>query len=1732
MNSPSRFKHRFPSRVLALVALLSGPMTVSAAPPDLTAGGVPGDTLTTNLGPTGLRGWMYHVKINTGESRQIQVTAVDAGSPADGVLAVNDVILGANGTGATPDNFTSDARKSLALAIADAEARTPATLKLIRWRAGATTTVQLTLQTMGAYSATAPYNCPKSTQILEKGLQYIMAGETAGRYSLGTLSLLAGNDPANPNNAARQARAQAEARALIPTAAEYAQLVSNVRDTASTWQRGHTLIVLAEYYLQTGDALVLPAIEAYALNVAKNQSMFGTLGHIYAEKNPDGSDNGPMGGVYGPVNSTGLPCFYGLLLAKKCGLTNPEIAPAIERTSRFFAYYAGKGSIPYGEHEAYYQGHETNGKSGLAALAFELQDNRLVEEKFFAKMATAAASERELGHTGSFFNYLWSPLGAAAGGEEAAASHFDRIKWMMDLNRRWNGGFDYDCLNGEGPNSGSQYNDFRMSTAALLVYALPLRQLNITGKGHNPAHWLTSMDVAQAAFSDTYSAPTRTTSQLVTDLGNWSPKIQRLAADELAKRTTETTALLPTLNALANDPNGSSRVGACLALGKIANSASAPVLAALLTDPQNHVRYASAEGLRYLSTSAKLGVLNTILAAAASTATPLLPYNEEDPLHFAHARLGMLLFYSGNAYGPKGVIYGNGINTNPVDRNLLYPAIRAVAYNPIGQARGTLTDTYRKLTPADVTALADTLVDSVHYRAPADKMFGAGIRQGGLEILQANGIAEGVPLGMVFDQNDGRTDVEANILGVLKSYAGRSTTVVPNPDVIGFLNSLLGGPNAVDAQAVLDSIAANPNPLALIPFKSIQSVTPDSASLTLPSKRTMLHVASTDLAKGQSVYTWRKIHGAGNVSFFPNGNAASANTTIVFDGVPGQYLFEVKMSDSRGFTEVYQTVPMTLYNSGGGLPPNAPPVADSQTVTVKRATTTPLTLTAVDPESYPLTYFTTSQPTHGKLTGTPPYLLYQSDITYTGPDSFTFKVTDSEGQESSATINLNVDTVSGFGVAVYEPFDYATGGLNGKSSVTEVGLDTTWTANTSANVVTGSLSYGSLPTAGNSIGGLNGGSNNYGGKRVVKSSALAANGLLANGATLWFSVEVGYGVQDLSVPPKVANLTNARLAFALANSNFSTGNNQYYLVNEGSQLGSGLGLTLGRFSSVNGKVVATQFRDSTFGTSGSAGNVFGSESDPLYTAAGQSGLVVGKITWGAASDTIELYQPDADLVLPSTPISTLTVNVNQSTFDTITWSRGDVVVMDEIRFGATYNSVLLGSQAMTADLTPPVPGAMTFASPPAPSGASSITMIAVTAYDPLDVEYQFTCTAGGGHSSGWQGSATYTDTGLSPGVTYSYTVTARDKSPAKNQTSPSAAASATISTMTTVPDVIGTSQPIAGSIIMASNLSIGTVTTAYSSTVPVGNVVSQTPVGESTAALGMAVDLAVSIGPDTVLNHPTADIPVSGTVTGTFAALQASDNVYQGIAEIESAGSSPTRYSYLEHKWSFDVTAGTAITFQVEAHHTANSEGDDFIFAYSTTGVNGTYQNMVTISKTADDNSIQSYVLPPGTSGTVHVRVMDANREPGKKVLDTLYIDEIVIVSQLSPAVPDAMTWALSYGNAALSDLAEDSDGDGLSNGEERIWGLDPTSAGSLKPIGITLDPTTHTFSYTRREPSLTGVSYTVWYSMNLDSWLKDTGAQQVPGIPDEKHVETVNVTLSPALLGQSKLFVQVRAVK
>jgi hypothetical protein len=133
--------------------------------PDFTKGdSVPeGANHDWNLGATGARGWMFSDKMVTTDARQISITKVEKGSPADGELTVGDVILGVNGK-----PFSYDPRTEFGKALSTAESEA-GKLSLIRWRKGKQESVVVKLPVLGSYSATAPYNCPKSKRIFEQG---------------------------------------------------------------------------------------------------------------------------------------------------------------------------------------------------------------------------------------------------------------------------------------------------------------------------------------------------------------------------------------------------------------------------------------------------------------------------------------------------------------------------------------------------------------------------------------------------------------------------------------------------------------------------------------------------------------------------------------------------------------------------------------------------------------------------------------------------------------------------------------------------------------------------------------------------------------------------------------------------------------------------------------------------------------------------------------------------------------------------------------------------------------------------------------------------------------------------------------------------------------------------------------------------------------------------------------------------------------------------------------------------------------------------------------------------------------------------------------------------------------------------------------------------------------------------------------------------------------------------
>lgn len=157
--------------------------------------------------------------------------------------------------------------------------------------------------------------------------------------------------------------------------------------------------------------------------------------------------------------------------------------------------------------------------------------------------------------------------------------------------------------------------------------------------------------------------------------------------------------------------------------------------------------------------------------------------------------------------------------------------------------------------------------------------------------------------------------------------------------------------------------------------------------------------------------------------------------------------------------------------------------------------------------------------------------------------------------------------------------------------------------------------------------------------------------------------------------------------------------------------------------------------------------------------------------------------------------------------------------------------------------------------------------------------------------------------------------------------------------------------------------------------------------------------------------------------------------------------------------------------------------------------------------------------LAPGQSATFTFHAVPSDPLGANR---RIRVDNMAISGQVTN---DYITWA--QGHSLNGQPTDDDDLDGLSNDFERLFGLDPTDPNSRNPISVAMDPATGQFSYTRRTQSLTGKTYKVWYSTNLNNWFEDTSAQQSAGVPTNG-VETVAVTLHSSLLLEDRLFITV----
>ncbi len=704
-----------------------------------------------NLGPTGARGWIYSNKLETSEARQVLITEVEKDSPADGQLEVNDVILGI-----ADQPFTYDPRTELGKAISLAEA-SDGNLSLMRWRDGNITKTKLPLAPLGSYSSTAPFDCAKSELIFEQGCEALAAqmkaNPTKGNPITRSLNALALLSSGNPD--------------YLPlvrdTVESFRDYSDPERRSYHSWFYGPVTTLVAEYIMATGDTEFLPDLERLAMEITRGQSVVGSWGHRFVQ------ENGILSG-YGMMNAPGVPLTTSLILARMAGVNDPALDEAITKSTRLLRFYVRKGSIPYGDHRPWTQTHDDNGKNGAAAVMFNLLGDVKAAE-YFSRMATAShGAEREMGHTGNFFNLQWAMPAVALSGPEASGAWMNEYGWYFDLARRWDGTYRH-----QGPpeERNDKYANWNSSGAYLLAYAQPLRKIYLTGKteSHVPQvdkatasaliadgqGW--SPRLKEEAYSD------RNEADLLEALKSWSPIVRERAAIALGNRDDAPTRALITM---LGEEDLHTRIGACQGLAMLKGRAAPAVerLRDSLKADDLWLRIKAAEALSSIGGEAKPAVPELLEMLAHHD-------SENDPRAMQQRYLCFALFDR-----RSGLLRGS---LEGIDHEALYGAVRTGLANDDGRARGTLGSVYKNLSYEELEPLLPAIIEAVATPAPSGIMFADGIRLAGLELLAQYHHKEALEhfVNVMGVERWGQGDRVLKCLKILQNYGGAAHSLLP-----------------------------------------------------------------------------------------------------------------------------------------------------------------------------------------------------------------------------------------------------------------------------------------------------------------------------------------------------------------------------------------------------------------------------------------------------------------------------------------------------------------------------------------------------------------------------------------------------------------------------------------------------------------------------------------------------------------------------------------------------------------------------------------------------------------------------------------------------------------------------------------------------------------------------------------------------------------------------------------
>jgi hypothetical protein len=391
------------------------------------------------------------------------------------------------------------------------------------------------------------------------------------------------------------------------------------------------------------------------------------------------------------------------------------VRAAIERTHAHYDKWVGRGALPYGNHAPMEHLFTNNGTSGSLAVALGLLGNEK-GARFYATMSAAATDEILTGHSGPWWNILWSGLGANILGPEVAAAYNRKIHWLRTVARTWNGRHVGLMGWGSNPKPG------RLSDTGshLLNLCTGRRAIHITGKGMDKSLWVTAKQASEIIESGTMDDSSK--KALLVLLGSPLPPVRLRAAQQLARQDADVTNEVMDLLATGTSHQ---RVGAIHAIQNLKIPGAADEFLAIAKDEMDDI------WVRQLAVKA-LGGMEEAKLYAPELLRLLVKDKTYDPYRELDIALGSALvkLYEPDPYATD------------LDKDVFYRGVTKLLNHKHASGRGAGMSLIKNLPREDLLRMLDKMVYLIEDKDRTYTSYTGAGRQDALEILYRHGIRE------------------------------------------------------------------------------------------------------------------------------------------------------------------------------------------------------------------------------------------------------------------------------------------------------------------------------------------------------------------------------------------------------------------------------------------------------------------------------------------------------------------------------------------------------------------------------------------------------------------------------------------------------------------------------------------------------------------------------------------------------------------------------------------------------------------------------------------------------------------------------------------------------------------------------------------------------------------------------------------------------------------------------